>query len=143
MKKKLNCVLLVDDNEPDNFLHARIIEKAGIADFVRVSLNGEDALDLLGAWCSPGQAGNSAPLPELIFLDINMPLMDGWEFMDEFRKLQKIHSGRTVIVMLTSSLNPSDISRTERYLGSGCLQRKPLTPETLQEIIRQHFPDYI
>ena len=143
MKKKLNCVLLVDDNESDNFLHKRVIENAGITDFIGVALNGQEAIDFLTTKWAMGQKDPAFPRPALIFLDINMPLMDGWEFLEEYHKLDEVQKGKGVIIMLTASLNSADIARTEKTLGSGCFLYKPLTLEMLSEIMQNHFPEYL
>jgi CheY-like chemotaxis protein len=78
MKKKLPCILLIDDDEPTNFLYRIIVSEAGCTDHVSIVQSGTDALDYL----SPA---NTTPLqypqPDLIFLDINMPRADGWEFI--------------------------------------------------------------
>ncbi|MCX6268633.1 MAG: response regulator, partial [Bacteroidetes bacterium] len=67
MKKKLNCVLLVDDNESDNFIHARILEKSGITEHIEIAVNGKDALDFLTTKGKCGQTDDKYSQPELIF----------------------------------------------------------------------------
>ena len=143
MKKKLNCVLLVDDNESDNFFHKRVIEQAGITDFIGVALNGQEAIDFLTTKWEMGQQESSFPRPALIFLDINMPVMNGWEFLEEYQKLDDVHKGKVVIMMLSASLNQADINRTEKTLGSDCFLYKPLTLKMLGEIMQKHFPEYL
>ena len=143
MKKKLNCVLLVDDNESDNFLHKRIIEKAYITDHVQIAEDGKEALDFFLGKREFGQPESSYCRPELIFLDINMPVMDGWQFLYEYNKLEDVQQGKTVVIILTTSLNPNDRIQSEKLFGSGHYQYKPLTLELIHEIIQKHFPDYL
>jgi CheY-like chemotaxis protein len=143
MKKKLNCVLLVDDNESDNFLHKRIVEKAGITNFIGIAMNGKEAIDFLTTKWTFGQKDSSFPQPALIFFDINMPVMDGWGFLEEYHKLEATYKGKVVILILTTSFNSADIARTEKMLGSGCFSYKPLTLEMINEIILKHFPEYL
>lgn len=143
MKKKLNCVLLVDDNESDNFIHKRVIQKAGIANQIEVALNGKEALEFLTAKSASGNPASSYTQPELIFLDINMPVMDGWEFLHEYQKLDVSQKGKIVFIMLTTSLNPADKIKAEKMLKNGCFQYKPLTLEMIDEIIQKHFPEYL
>ncbi|MEI7724425.1 MAG: response regulator [Bacteroidota bacterium] len=143
MKKKLNCVLLVDDNESDNFIHKRVLEKSGIASHVEIAMNGQEALDFLITKGNCGQEENSYCQPELIFLDINMPVMDGWEFLEEYHKLEEAQKGKIVFIMLTTSLNPSDKAKAEAMIDGGCFQFKPLTIEMINTIIHKHFPEYI
>ena len=143
MKRKINYVLLVDDNDSDNFLHKRVIEKAGITDHIEIAENDKDALDFI---VNRGENENHLSVfskPELIFLDINMPIMDGWEFLQEYEKLDEIKNGKTVIVILTTSVNPVDKTRAEDLLEPGCFQYKPLTLKMINEILQLHFPDYL
>ena len=119
MKKKLNCVLLVDDNASDNFLHKRIIQKADMTKHIEIAENGEEALDFLITKAKCGQPESSYCQPELILLDINMPVMDGWQFLEEYNKLEKVQKGKGVVIMLTTSLNPADIAKTEKIFGTG------------------------
>ncbi|NJO90579.1 MAG: response regulator, partial [Chloroflexia bacterium] len=105
--KNLNCILLVDDEEVNNYYIRLLIEKMELDVHVESVLNGKAAIDYLTG--TGKYASNQTFLqPDLIFLDINMPLMDGWEFLEEYatRKLQ--NEKKRVITMLTSSNNPDD-----------------------------------
>ena len=143
MKKKLNCVMLVDDNESDNFLHKRVIERSGITDQIVIVMNGQEALDFLISKNGCGKPENQYCQPELIFLDINMPVMDGWEFLDEYHKLEESQKGKVVITMLTTSINPTDKKKAEKLIESDCFQYKPLTLEMIDKILKKHFPDHL
>jgi CheY-like chemotaxis protein len=143
MKKKLNCILLVDDNDSDNFLHKRVIEKACIANCVEIALNGQEAIDFLTTKVKDIQTASIYSLPELIFLDINMPVMDGWEFLEEYKKREEIHREKAVIIILTTSLNPADRSKAEKMVESDCFQFKPLTLQMLNDILKNHFHEYL
>jgi CheY-like chemotaxis protein len=141
--KKLNCVLLVDDNESDNFIHKRVLEKSEITKSIAVALNGQEALDFLKTKINKPQSEDAYCQPDLIFLDINMPVMDGWEFLDEYHKLENDQKGKVVFIMLTTSLNPVDRSRAEQMITGGCFQFKPLTQEMINTIMKIHFPEYL
>ncbi|MCX6252824.1 MAG: response regulator [Bacteroidetes bacterium] len=143
MKKKLVCVLLVDDNDSDNFFHKRVIEKAGITDNIEIVINGKEAIDFLTSKGKCGQPESSAYLPELIFLDINMPVMDGWEFLEEYEKLDVRTKDKVVIIILTTSLNPVDKARVESITKKGSFQYKPLTLKMINEIVESHFPNHL
>jgi CheY-like chemotaxis protein len=143
MKKKLNCVLLVDDSEADNFLHKKVLEKAGIAEHIGIAMDGQEALDMISGKGRDGKPCDTCPKPDLVFLDINMPVMDGWEFLEEYRKMDASLKGRVVIMMLSTSINPVDKSKAENVLGSDCFLYKPLTADMLDQVIREHFPEYI
>jgi CheY-like chemotaxis protein len=141
MKKKTNCVLLVDDNEPDNIIHKRVIEQSGITDFIGVATNGQEAIGFLKSKWKMGQKDSLFPRPSLIFVDIKMPFMDGWKFIEEYQTLDEVQKGKAVFFMLTDSLDTDDITRTEQTIGSGCILYKPLTLEMINEIMQKHFPD--
>ncbi|MEI6900949.1 MAG: response regulator [Bacteroidota bacterium] len=136
MKKKLNCVLLVDDNEADNYLHTLVLKESSITDNIEIAMDGEEALDFLTS------RGKDLP-PDLIFLDINMPVMDGWTFLEEYEKLDEILKSKVVILMLTTSVNPSDKNRMEQWNGSVDFLNKPLTLEMIDEIMQKYFPEYL
>ncbi len=141
--KKLNCILLVDDNDSDNFIHKRIIEKSGIANHTEIAMNGKEALDFLISQGKAGLSERQNKHPDLIFLDINMPVMDGWEFLEEYHQLDDSLKGKVIFIMLTTSLNPADKTRAESMIDSGCFQFKPLTTEMINEIMLRNFPDHL
>ena len=143
MKKRLNSVLLVDDNESDNFIHKRVLEKSGIANHIEIAMNGQEALEFLMTKSKYVESDDAYTQPELIFLDINMPVMDGWEFLEEYNKLEDSQKGNVVFIMLTTSLNPVDKIKAEKMIDSGCFQFKPLTQEMILDIIEKRFPEYL
>lgn len=136
MKAKLNCILLVDDSKHDNFLHERVIREAECTEKVVPLESGRVALDYL---TTPENGKLSKP--DLIFLDINMPGMDGWEFLEAYNELDKSQKGNVVVVMLTTSLNPDDKEKANRIDHIADFINKPLTVEALQEVLDQHFAD--
>jgi CheY-like chemotaxis protein len=138
MKSKLNSVLLIDDDEPTNFYTQLIIEESGCADHVQVAQGGREALNYLSKTQQHAN-GNNYPRPDLIFLDINMPAMDGWEFLDEYKKLQKDRQGKIIVVMLTTSLNPDDKAKANEMPEIAGFESKPLTEEKLNKILKEHF----
>lgn len=103
MTYKIKTVLLVDDDQVTNIMHRRIIEKTQLVDQVLVATDGRAALELLESLIEQNK-----PLPELIFLDINMPRMDGFEFLAEYAARGLGSVGKKIIVMLSTSLLKSD-----------------------------------
>lgn len=140
MTVKINLVLLIDDNEDDNFFHRRAMEKAGRVEMIDVCLDGGDALDYLQNKGKYAVRGQDYPRPDLIFLDINMPRTNGWEFIDKYALLHPRFIGGPIIVMLTTSLNPNDRLRAENCTFVREFMTKPLKQQTFLEILDKHFP---
>lgn len=137
--KGLNCILLIDDDEINNFLNVKLIKRLDIASHIEIAVNGKMGLDYLT--CSGKYIHNECfPQPGLILLDINMPLMNGWEFLEEYDKLNENQKGQHVLAMLSSSDNPDDINRAKSNDKIVGFINKPLTIEKLKEIIQKYFP---
>lgn len=137
--KTINCILLIDDNVHDNFFHTRTIKKANAAKQVKTATSGEKALEYFE---NSKQDPENFPLPDLILLDINMPGINGFEFLEKAREKKIFNSGKPiVIVMLTSSLNSNDEKMAREKFSKEIkeFKNKPLTQETLIEIIEKEF----
>ena len=126
---KLSSVLLVDDDPTTNFLNELIVSTAEIAEQVLVAENGEEALHLL--------ASGEAAAPALILLDMNMPVMNGLEFLEAYGQWPL--PVRPVIILLTTSLHERDLARAQQLSVTGSLD-KPLTEAKLLGVLHQHFP---
>jgi CheY-like chemotaxis protein len=137
MKQKLNCVLVIDDDEPTNFFTRMILEESGCTDHIKVMQSGQEALDYLAKSKQAGSDASSYPSPDLILLDINMPAMDGWEFLDEYKKFNV--ESRIIVVMLTTSLFPEDKLRAEKIPEISGFENKPLTEEKLTAVLEKYF----
>lgn len=137
MKNKLNCILLVDDDEPTNFLNKMVVEDFDCAKTIKIADSGQDALSYLEKAAGPHGDPSS---PDLIFLDINMPAMNGWEFLERYSGLDEQHKANVVIVMLTTSLNPDDRAKAGSIPDVSGFETKPLTPEKLHAILKKYFP---
>lgn len=134
MRKKLECVLLVDDDEDDNFFHQIVLERMDIANVIAIAQNGIEALEYLKK--------ENQIIPELIFLDINMPKMNGWEFLEQYKDLDPNQKAKITIVMLTTSANPDDLKRAREMEDVTGYKTKPLSKEMLTEILNSYFSDY-
>jgi CheY-like chemotaxis protein len=143
MRKKLKLVLLVDDNESDNFLNKRILEKSGFTEHIVAVADGKEALDFIIDCGICREPDKCYCQPDLIFLDINMPVMNAWDFLEEYYKLEEVQKAKTIIILLTTSLNPADMTKAEMLIGSNRFQNKPLTLISINEIIQMHFPEYL
>ncbi len=138
LKQKLNCVLLVDDDAATNYIHGIMIKQAECAEKVKSVMNGFEALDYLAT-----KENGKYPQPEFIFLDINMPGMDGWGFLEEYAKLPTEQQGNNVIVLLTTSLDADDEEKAKKIEIIEDFKDKPLSVEKIHDLIREHFPENI
>jgi CheY-like chemotaxis protein len=128
--KTIDLIMLIDDNEMDNVYHQYVLRKAGVARDIVVMESGEAALTYLR---NPQSA-----LPNLIFLDINMPSMNGFEFVEAFGALQPVPPS-LIIVMLTSSSSPEDQERARQQALIRSYLTKPLTGASVQEVVNEFF----
>lgn len=133
MQKKLNTILLIDDNECNIFLHKHLINKCKLCDKVLGFTDAQSALNYL---VTPydGQYIN----PELILLDINMPKIDGWDFTRQFLKLPEAMRSRTVIAIASSSQLKRDEEKA-RQLGIQEFLTKPIEKHHLMGIMDKYF----
>ncbi|PCJ81866.1 MAG: response regulator [Flavobacteriales bacterium] len=136
MKRKLNCVLLIDDDEPTNYLHKRIIEKRNCAKNIEVAQSGTQALEFFTE-----RINDKHSQPDLILLDVNMAMMNGWEFLDEYDKLDAEQKKETVIIMLTTTLDRAYKQKAQEIKTINGFQTKPLSEKMLEEILNEHFAD--
>lgn len=135
MRKRLHCIMLIDDDHATNFYHKIILREGEWAEKIVEVQNGEEAITYLKA-----PFGNDNPRPNLIFLDINMPRMNGWEFLEEYKKLSPDQQAENIVVMLSTSGNPDDFQRAEDSPVVKEYRSKPLTEEMLQELLESYWP---
>lgn len=134
MREKLNCILVIDDDEPTNYLSAMLIEEADCTHHLEIIQSGLTAIDYLMKASLDGKAGNYV-VPDIVFLDVNMPRMNGWEFLEEYKKIKKDSFSKTMIIMLTTSLNPDDKLRALSMPEIAGYERKPLSMEIITRIM--------
>lgn len=130
---KYSTVMLIDDSEIDNFINHKMIEGCNFAERTYIHTSSKSALEFLKNLERTGKVPQEL-IPEIIFLDINMPIMDGFQFIEEFDKLAKEFKSKSKIVMLTTSVNPSDIERSQKNKYIIKYINKPLTQEVLNSI---------
>jgi CheY-like chemotaxis protein len=128
MAKKINTILLIDDDLTINYLHNRLIEKSAIAAQVLVAKNGIEGITAFLELNERMKGLDSV----LIFLDLNMPIMNGWEFLEKLSKVKSDITMNFKIYILSSTINPDDKKKAKNHpLVSGFLS-KPLTKENLE-----------
>ncbi len=132
---KLPAVLLVDDDQTTNYLNHLLLTKLGVAEHILVARDGREALDLLAARCTPA----ADQCPRLLLLDVNMPGMNGLQFLESYRQLPLPTEPAPVVVMLTTSLHPRDVQRVQQLGTVAGFVSKPLTAAKVHAILAEHF----
>ncbi len=143
VKKKLKCILLIEDNEFTNIYNQKLILNLNIVENIFVMESGEEALDFIGRKGKYTSDKINYPDPEIIFLDINMPGINGWEFIDEYKKLHKKNGPSAQIVMLTTSPNPDDEHKAKQIHEVIAFKRKPLAQNIILDILKEHFAEHL
>lgn len=132
--KVIGKVMLVDDNDTDNFISRRIIEITKFAEDVIVKNSGKGALEYLEEY-----KDSISDLPDIIFLDINMPIVDGFVFLYEYEKFGNTVKDKCRVIILSSSDNKRDIDKIVNNDYVIKFVTKPLTEKTLEEIQHLEF----
>jgi CheY-like chemotaxis protein len=128
-KSKVN-VLIIDDDSIYQFVSCKTLESTGYINKIKVCSNGEEACKFLEA-----NMHNADELPDVILLDVNMPIMNGWQFLDSYKYLRPNLSKEIQVFIVTSSMNDQDKEYSRRY---NCIQGyivKPLGKDKISEIL--------
>ena len=133
---KFAKVLLVDDDSTATYLHSQLLRRLEVAEELLVARNGVEALQTLEQTCT--EAAESVG-PLLILLDVNMPVMNGLEFLETYQQHPLAQQCPTVIVVLTSSTHPRDLERIKALPVAADILTKPLTSEKVQALLQRHF----
>ncbi len=128
MIKKILCV---DDDPITLMLYKMVIAKASLSDTVIIAKNGQEALE----YYDDLKSKKDDCFPELMFLDLNMPIMGGWEFLDNFIEAKyKPYNEKTKIIVLSSTIDPNDIEKVKNYPTIIDFISKPITKEMLEKL---------
>lgn len=127
---KIKTCCIIDDDPIFIYGTKRIIKEVNFCEDIIVYNNGQEGIDgLLDLFNA------NLPLPQIIFLDLNMPIMNGWEFLDEFGKFPNQHAEKIIIYIISSSVDPRDLEKVKDYEHVNNYILKPITPSDLEEIL--------
>lgn len=134
MSKKINNILLIDDDTVNNFIVINTLNKLDITENIDSVLNGADGIEYIT------KVINNDPklTPAVIFLDINMPIMDGWEFLEEFEKFSDDVKKQCKIYMVSSSVYEDDIAKSKQFTSVIDFISKPLMREKIMDIYNEY-----
>lgn len=129
MTKEPIQILIIDDDEINNFIAAKLIDKIPAKAKVNTCLNGLEGINYIKSKLS-----NQAEFPDIIFLDINMPIMNGWEFLEKYELIKKEVKKTVTINMLSSSVYNADINKADTYGTVKKFMSKPLTVDKIKDL---------
>jgi CheY-like chemotaxis protein len=127
---RYQSVLLIDDSELDNFINRKIMESCLFARDIQIETLAEKVLESF----HPRDGIIPSELPEVIFIDLNMPVMDGFTFIEGLLKIKKIQEVQPRLVVLTSSVSPRDRDQVSKMDPGILFLNKPLTPQMLAAV---------
>lgn len=125
-----SVICIIDDDIIYQFTIARILEIQNAAEKIITFSDGEEAFQFISK-----NMEEQKDLPDIIFLDINMPIMDGWQFLEAFEKIRLQVNKKIAIYLLTSSIDPTDMARANKISSITQYLTKPINPETLRSLI--------
>lgn len=128
----LKTLTIVDDDDIFVFLTTKIIEQTNLVDLIKVFGNGLDAINFLKE-----NKNNVDALPDIILLDLNMPIMNGWQFLEEYNKLNPTIGKKITIYICSSSISPDDITRAKTISEVSDYIIKPITKDKLIDLIKK------
>lgn len=131
----INKVFCIDDDQITLVLCGLVIKKSDFAKEVITATNGKEGLAWFSTYFSKNNTGPRQAAPEIIFLDLNMPVMNGWDFLEDYLMKYAERLPETKVVILSSTVNPEDFLRANRYDIVIDFINKPLTPEGLEELM--------
>ena len=136
MPNKLRNVVLIDDNETTVFLNNRLLTRLEVADNIQTFARAEQAFNTI--WGSEQPDAPVDDAPELVFVDLKMPGMDGFEFLKLYNELPEMARQKTVLTVLTTSMHAADTARVAQYPNVEYLS-KPLTEEKMEKLLKKRF----
>jgi CheY-like chemotaxis protein len=127
----LDLIMCIDDDPITLMLLKKVINKAAFSKEIITAQNGEEALEFFKLLKNTPTKDTTMSLPQLIFLDLNMPVMGGWEFLDCFNTPEYLNFNDIKVVILSSTIDPEDISKSKTYPIVIDFLPKPITTSIL------------
>jgi len=126
----LKSIVLLDDNTATNFIHETYLNQVNCVERIHTFTMGKEAIEYLM---------NLEVFPEIIFVDINMPTMNAWEFMEIYEGIDVSRKINTKVILLTTSIIPSDKEKIRLFKEIEAIMLKPLNKEAIKDIMNEHF----
>ncbi|NNE76375.1 MAG: response regulator [Pricia sp.] len=127
---KIKSTCIIDDDPIFIYGTQRLMQEENFSETIIVFNNGQDAIDGLHEMTDRGEN-----LPSVILLDLNMPIMNGWEFLEDFVKIPNLNRENVTVYIISSSVDPRDLERIKNYEVVNNYILKPLTPQDLHAIL--------
>lgn len=129
--KKIDTTCIIDDDPIFVYGTKRVMKEVDFTEKIVVYNNGQDAIDGLTETVNDGDN-----IPPVVFLDLNMPIMNGWEFLEEFNKLPEEAIAGVTIYIVSSSIDPRDLEKVKQFNVVNNYIVKPVTPKDLEAIMK-------
>jgi CheY-like chemotaxis protein len=130
----LDSILFIDDDPITLMLCKMVIKKASFSNEIATSKNGKEALQYFNTLKQLDSSNEFKKQPQLIFLDLNMPVMGGWEFLDRFSTSDYADYNKTKVIILSSTINPEDLEKSKKYPMVIDFLSKPISKEMLEYV---------
>lgn len=131
--KKIKELLLIDDDYPTNYLHEIILKETGLIENIHAKTSVDEAIVFIKEKYEEGCS------PELIFIDINLPAKNGFNFIEEFDELNEDLKSKSKVVMFSTSENPKDLEKSKSYDTIQQMLLKPLNEEIILSLVQKFF----
>ncbi|SDL66561.1 response regulator [Kriegella aquimaris] len=128
--KKFESTCIIDDDPIFIYGTKRVMKEVGFCNKIMVFNNGQDAIEALTE-----MVGQNKELPEIIFVDLNMPIMNGWEFLEDFVKIPNKNRKAVTVYIISSSVDPRDLERVKNYEVVNNYILKPISSKDLEDIL--------
>jgi CheY-like chemotaxis protein len=136
--RKVKHFLVIDDDPTARFIAGDAIEEAGLAEKIIYCHDGKEAISYVKENCFPTTKDPNRQCPELILLYINMPVMDGYEFLEELASIEDLKHNNTSVILASSAAYPKEESKIEKFSILGYIE-KPVKPEKLVELVSDKY----